>query len=290
MTWTILALLRWTTDYFAQRGVSEPRASAEVLLAHVLGTRRLDLYLRHDQPLTEAELARFKTLVQRRLTGEPTQYLTGHQEFWSLDLRVSPAVLIPRPETEVLLETVLDLIRRPDSPPVRWVLDLGTGSGALALALARELPEARVVAVDISPEALLLARQNARRHHVEPRLHLVRGDLCGPLKPGPGFQVIVSNPPYIPTADLPSLPPEIRDYEPRLALDGGPDGLAVLRRLAAQVHLHLAPGGLVALEVGLGQAPAVQALLAATAAYAATGCRPDYAGVDRVVWARRSGT
>ncbi len=286
MTWTILTLLRWTTDYFAARGVSEPRASAEVLLAHVLGLSRLDLYLRHDQPVAEAELGRFKALIKRRAAGEPTQYLTGRQEFWSLELRVSPAVLIPRPETEVVVETVLECARKPDFPAVQRVLDLGTGSGALAVALATEFPEARVTALDLAPEALALARENARRLGVQARLAGIRGDLWAPLKPGPHFQIIVSNPPYIPTAELERLPPEIRDHEPRLALDGGADGLATIRRLTADAHHYLAPGGLLALEVGEGQAAATQALLTATGAYAETGSRPDYAGIDRVVWGR----
>ncbi|MBW1916504.1 MAG: peptide chain release factor N(5)-glutamine methyltransferase [Deltaproteobacteria bacterium] len=286
--WTIMELLCWTTSYFHHKGISEPRASAEVLLAHCLGRGRLALYLQHDQPLSTAELANFKELIRRRLAGEPTQYITGHQEFWSLDFLVNPAVLIPRPETEILIDTVLKQVQQPDFPLAQGpLLDLGTGSGVLAIVLARELPVARFVALDLSAAALAVAQENARRHQVVERIGFIRGDLFQPLAPRPTFSVIISNPPYVPTREWQHLPREIRHYEPRAALDGGPDGLAVIRRLVSEAHQYLIPGGLLALEVGQGQASAVLDLLLQQGAYAPAETRYDYQKIQRVVFARR---
>jgi len=286
--WTILRVLRWAQNYLQQKGISEPRAAAGVLLAHCLQCTRLELYLRYDKPLTTAELDCYKRLLRRRLAHEPTQYITGHQEFWSLDFLVNPAVLIPRPETELIIEAVLKYAADlPDGPGNRRLLDVGTGSGVLAVVLAKEFPQAQVVALDQSAAALALARENSRRHEVQDRVTLVQGDLLTPLAPEPCFDIIVSNPPYIPTREWEQLPPDIKDYEPRLALDGGPDGLAVIRRLVAEVHQLLRPGGLVALEVGQGQAEAVAQLLAQTQAYAPARILPDYQRIGRVVTARR---
>lgn len=288
-TWTILRLLQWATGYFQAKGVSEPRASAEVLLAHGLGMSRLDLYLRYDQPLTAEELALYKTFIKRRLQGEPTQYITGHQEFWSLDFLVSPAALIPRPETEILVEAILQQIRQPDFLPTGLrLLDLGTGSGILAIVLAWELPESRVVALDISRAALNLARENARRHQLLPRIDFVQGNLWQPLASHPQFAVIMSNPPYIPHADLTQLPQEIREFEPRLALDGGGDGLEIIRTLVAQAHRYLVPGGLLALEIGNAQSEEVLNIIGGHGAYRDQMSRQDYQGIARVVLARKA--
>ena len=257
-------------------------------MAHCLGRGRLALYLQHDQPLSTAELANFKELIRRRLAGEPTQYITGHQEFWSLDFLVNPAVLIPRPETEILIDTVLKQVQQPDFPLAQGpLLDLGTGSGVLAIVLARELPVARFVALDLSAAALAVAQENARRHQVVERIGFIRGDLFQPLAPRPSFSVIISNPPYVPTREWQHLPREIRHYEPRAALDGGPDGLAVIRRLVSEAHQYLIPGGLLALEVGQGQASAVLDLLLQQGAYAPAETRYDYQKIQRVVFARR---
>ncbi|MDD3581185.1 MAG: peptide chain release factor N(5)-glutamine methyltransferase [Desulfobacca sp.] len=289
VVWTILELLRWTTDYFKAKGVSEPRAAAQVLLAHCLGLERIELYLQYNKPLTAEELASFKTLIRRRLTGEPTQYITGHQEFWSLDFLVTPAALIPRPETEILIEAVLEQVQQPDSPLAKGpVLDVGTGSGVLAVVLARTLPDPWVVALDLSATALALAQENARRLGAADRISFVQGDLSQPLAPGPTFALIVSNPPYVPTGDWQRLPRETRDFEPRAALDGGPDGLAVIRRLISTAHQYLLPGGLLALEMGQGQAEAVLDLIAQQAAYGPAQLRRDYQQIQRVVLVRRS--
>lgn len=296
--WTIGSLLRWTTRYFQDKGVSEPRASAEVLLAHVLNLGRLDLYLRHDQPLAPEELARYKALIRRRRQGEPVAYLTGHKEFWSLDFLVTPAVLIPRPETEVLVEAVLEVFRKRQAPALApeapfsnsrktLALEVGVGSGAVVVALARELPELIWVAVDLSEAALRVARENARRHQVTARVHFYRGDLLSGLKPAPGFVLLVANLPYVSQKEWEALPREIRDYEPREALLAGEDGLDLLRPLVREAHQYLLPGGWLALEVGAGQDKAVRDLLADTGNYQEIKTIPDYQGLPRVIRARR---
>jgi release factor glutamine methyltransferase len=299
--WTILEILRWTADYFRDKGVSEPRASAEVLLAHVLGLSRLDLYLRYDQPLAPEELARFKALMVRRREGEPVAYLTGHKEFWTLDFQVAPGVLIPRPETEILVSAALEAAReenigaglKPDPETGRggqarlWGIEIGVGSGAVVVALAKELPQLDWLALDLSAAALMVARDNARRHGVGGRLHFVRGDLLSGLKPVPRFALMVANLPYVPRAAWEQLPKDIKDFEPREALLGGEDGLDLIRLLVRQAQHYLPPGGRLALEVGAGQAGPVLELLQATKAYEQLESLQDYHGVQRVVRGRR---
>jgi release factor glutamine methyltransferase len=302
-TWTILQILRWTTDYFGEKGVSEPRASAEVLLAHVLALSRLDLYLRYDQPLSPEELARFKALVVRRRAGEPVAYLTGHREFWSLDFRVGPGVLIPRPETEVLVQAALEMAgelgigkqapgapasleNQPETGPL-WGLEIGVGSGAVVVALARELPSMRWVALDLSTAALEVARDNARCHGVAERLRFLRADLLSAFKPCGHFTLVVANLPYVPRGDWEQLPKDIKDYEPEEALLAGADGLDLIRPLVRQAHRYLQPGGWLALEVGDGQAGPVLGLLEETQAYDRFEAVQDYHGVARVVRSRR---
>ena len=287
-TWTILTVLQWAQQYLQAKGVSEPRAGAEVLLSHCLHCSRLDLYLRHDQPLADDELSCYKQGLKRRLAQEPTQYITGQQEFWSLNFAVGPSVLIPRPETELLVEAVLKHFARSESGGVKpRLLDIGTGSGILAVTLATELPEAQFVAVDRSWEALKVARENARRHKVEEKINWVSADLVAALAPKALFEVIVANPPYVPTADWEQLPLEIKEYEPQLALDGGPDGLEVIRSLIRAVPPLLKPDGLLALEVGQGQATAVQQLLEQSGSFTPPEIIPDYQRIGRVVLARR---
>ncbi len=356
-TWTILETLRWTTEYFRDKGVSEPRASAEVLLAHVLQVSRLDLYLRYDQPLAPEELARFKALVVRRREGEPVAYLTGHKEFWSLTFRVTPAVLIPRPETEVLVAAALEAAKdfgvdeygeggqgpvaqasrlweppgpSPIPPPPTpyekdtvgaglkpaptkigksleakepapkptliegqtkneppWGLELGVGSGAVVVALAKELPRMHWAALDLSAAALEVARENARRHGVAERISFLRADLLSALKPGERFALVVANLPYVPQAQWEQLPKDIKDYEPREALRAGEDGLSLIRPLARQAHRYLRAGGWLALEVGDGQAGQVLEFLKETQAYDRLETIPDYQGIARVVRGRR---
>ena len=307
-SWTILATLRWTTDYFRTKGVSEPRAAAEVLLAHTLSVSRLDLYLRYDQPLNPEELARFKALMVRRREGEPVAYLTGHREFWSLDIQVTPAVLIPRPETETLVAAALEAgrfyeekelrsggqvedqpkteNRKPKTSPL-WGLEVGVGSGAVVIALAKELPSMSWVGVDLSGAALTVARANARRHAVLHRVHLLRSDLLAALKPTAAFTLLVANLPYVPRAQWERLPREIKAFEPPGALLGGNDGLDLIRPLIRQAPRYVMGGGWLLLEVGDRQAPQVAALVAETGAYDRIETIKDFSGIERVVRARR---
>jgi release factor glutamine methyltransferase len=314
--WTILELLRWTTDYFRDKGVSEPRASAEVLLAHTLGVSRLDLYLRYDQPLNPDELARFKALVVQRREGAPVAYLTGHREFWSLDFQVTPEVLIPRPETETLVAAAVEAAKdnvgaglkpapagEPDQsrgqeqkPPCFetdtknesfWGLEIGVGSGAVIVALAKELPEIHWIGVDTSAAALGVARDNTRRHGVIERIHLLQSDLLSTFKPQASFDLLVANLPYVPQPEWEQLPRDIKDFEPRLALLGGKDGLDLIRPIVRQAHQYIKAGGWVLLEVGNRQAEQVAALFAEIRAYDRVEKIKDFSGIDRVVRARR---
>lgn len=281
-SWTVLKLLQWTTDYFQRNNVSEPRTSAEVLLAHVLAEDRLFLYLNYDRPMETNELAAYRACIKRRLGGEPNQYITGIQEFWSLPLRVSPDVLIPRPETEVLVEAVLEFLDK-DGSNVD-ILDLGTGSGAIAIALARELPAARIMATDLSLAALRLAQENAELHDVDARILFVRGDMFA-ATPGASqkFRVVVTNPPYVSHAEILELPREIRDFEPRHALDGGPDGLAAIRHIVAAAPTVLSQAGGLFMEMGAGQAESVSGLVLESHEYRSFHIRKDYSGLDRVL-------
>jgi release factor glutamine methyltransferase len=281
---TVLSLLRRAADHLKNHHVSEPRASAELLLGHVLGLDRLSLYLNADRPLEAEELEGFSRCLKRRLLREPVQYITGTQEFWSLALTVTPDVLIPRPETELLVEALLDFARKTGAEQMR-LMDVGTGSGAIAIAAARELPKAVVVAGDLSLAALRLARDNARRHQVSQRMHFLCTDLfCGLRRSL--FDVVVTNPPYVKSSDFPLLPPEIRDYEPRHALDGGEDGLQTIRVLINQAPDFLRSGGILALEMGAGQADAVGALISRTDRYRGEHILKDYSAIDRVLIAQ----
>jgi release factor glutamine methyltransferase len=273
--WTVLKLLQWTADYFRDKGIESPRLDAELLLSATLEMDRVALYVNFERPLIADELARYREKVRRRADREPLQYILGETEFWSLPFSVNPAVLIPRADTEVLVEEALKRIDGCSS-----VLDVGTGSGAIAVALAHEKPEIKVTALDCSEDALEVARGNARRNGVVERVACLAGDLNS-LPPGP-FDMIVSNPPYIPSRDWEQLMPEVRDHEPRLALDGGDDGLEAYRRIAVQAVQLLTPGGWLLVEVGIGQAAVVGALFKA-AGLTEVGQRDDYAGIPRVV-------
>ena len=273
--WRPLDLVDWTRQYFAEHGVPQPRLDAEVLLAHVIGCKRIDLYANFEQPVEAAERERYRELVRARATERvPTAYLIGTREFWSLDIEVTRDVLIPRPETELLVQTVAALA------PAR-VAEIGVGSGAVLAALARELPDAELVGVDCGAEALEVARRNLERLGAAERTSLLLGDLTEPL--AGTFDVVASNPPYVPTDVLATLEPELA-HEPALALDGGPDGLDVVRRLVAAAP-ELVPGGFLALEIGDGQAEPVAAL-ANEAGAKEVRVHEDLAGVPRVIVAR----
>lgn len=285
--WTILRLVLWSAAYLKEKGVEQGRLDAEHLLAHALGTGRLQLYLQHERPVAEDELARYKPLLRRRAAREPLQYILGRTPFREIDLGIDPRALVPRPETEVLVDVVLEWARgRAGTEPTLSAADVGTGSGCIALSLAREGPFRRVVATDASPAALELAGENARRLGLEGRVELRSGNLLEPLA-GEHFDALVSNPPYVARGERTALPPEVREWEPEEALFGGADGLEVIRRLVGGAADHLAPGGLLALEVGLGQSGAVTGLLDATGAFESTGVRRDLTGRPRIVTARR---
>ena len=292
--WTVLRILRWTREFFARRGVATPRLDAEVLLASVLGVERIQLYVQYDRPLDPEERERMRVLVRRRGRGEPVQYLVGSQEFWSISFRVRPGVLIPRPDTEVLVEEALAEIRRDGAQhgaPLR-LADVGTGSGCVAVALATELPTAVVYAGDVEDVPLELAAANAAAAGVAERVRVLRAEGLLPLVAAAEepLHLVVSNPPYIPTGELPGLMTEVRDFEPVNALVAGPDGLAVIRPLVAAAARpgSLVSGGALALEVaGAAQAETVRHLLEA-AGFEAVRVRDDYAGIPRVVVGRRA--
>ncbi|MFO7785673.1 MAG: peptide chain release factor N(5)-glutamine methyltransferase [Thermodesulfobacteriota bacterium] len=285
-SWTIKGILEVTTAYLEQKGVPGPRLDAEVLLAHLLDCRRLDLYLRFDQPLSEEEVAGYRDLVRRRAGREPLQYIRGRQEFWSLDFEVASGVLIPRPETEVLVEQAMALFNGGAIPgkEAPKVLDLGTGSGILAVCVAREISGARIWASDTSLYALALARKNARTHGVENRISFVRGDLLAPFREGgTGFDLIVSNPPYVDSEELNRLGPEVRDYEPRQALDGGPGGMEVVKRILRDAPAFLSPGGRLLLEMDPRQMDEAFKTAEALGAYDNPESIPDYTRRPRVI-------
>lgn len=282
--WTILRVLEWTTDYFRRKAIEQPRSNAEVLLAHVLGRDRLQLYLTYDQPLAPGELAQYREAIRRRAAREPTQYITGRKEFWSMELEVTPSVLIPRPETELLVEKALELLKG----STKHVLDLGTGSGAIAIALARECPLLRIVATDRSREALQVARRNALRHQLAHRISFVAGDLFSCFSPSrPTFDVIVSNPPYLSDSDYDQLAPEVRDHEPKGALWGGEDGLAAIRLILAGAFSHLGEGGSLLLEIGAGQSERIQNMPELDFTDKMVELYRDYSGVERILHIRR---
>ncbi|MBN1919246.1 MAG: peptide chain release factor N(5)-glutamine methyltransferase [Verrucomicrobia bacterium] len=285
----LLEILRLAERYLADGGVARPRLEAEHLLAHTLGRSRLDLYLEFDRPLDEAELAPFRELLRRRRQRVPCQYLIGETEFYGLPFTVDARVLVPRPETEHLVDAALERLKgaATDSEPL--VYDVGTGSGCIAVAIAHGEPRCRVVASDASAAALEVARANAGRNGVAGRITFLEGALFGPhIESGvETADVIASNPPYIAHTEWDELPDEVRLHEPRQALDGGPDGLDVIRALIAGAPDRLKPGGWLLLEVGYTQAEAVRELMARTDALNEIGTRRDYAGIERVVMGKR---
>jgi release factor glutamine methyltransferase len=280
-TWTILKVLQWTTGYFSRHGIEQPRANAEVLLAHVLQKTRIELYLHYDQPLTSPELASYRQAIQRRVAREPTQYITQKQEFWSLEFEVNASVLIPRPETELMVQLALDFL----GSNGKRVLDLGTGSGVIAVALAKECTSAQIFATDASLPALQVARRNATRHKVSNRVHFLAIDLFAGFKPGSTlFDLIVSNPPYIGEDELPMLAPEIADYEPRVALrGGGAKGLDIIRKIIQHAPRYLNPAGVLMLEIGCGQAEILEAELVHNRDFEDFTITKDYSQIPRIL-------
>ncbi|MBF0162894.1 MAG: peptide chain release factor N(5)-glutamine methyltransferase [Magnetococcales bacterium] len=257
-TWTIRTLLAWSTPWLGQRGIDSPRLDGELLLAKALGLRRIDLFLDPHRPLTPTELGAFKALIVRRAAREPVAHILGMREFWGIEFESSGAALIPRPETELLVETVL--AHFPDRSTPLAILEPCVGSGALLCALLKEYPQAEGVGSDLSAEALALARCNVERCGHAARVTLVEGDLDASVAEEREFDVVVVNPPYIASGELEGLQPEVRDWEPRLALDGGADGLVLLKRLPALFRRRMRSGGVAVTEIGYDQGEAVVAL------------------------------
>jgi release factor glutamine methyltransferase len=280
-TWTVRRLLEWTEDFLRKKSVESPRLEAQILLAHALGCTRIELYVRHDEEPAESQRQAFREMIKKRAEGMPVAYLVGFREFFSLPFAVSPAVLIPRPETETLVMEALRILKPLDSPRV---LDLGTGSGCIAITIAKQHKTASLAAIDVSTAALEIAAGNAKRHGVSERVLFREGDRFAPVE-GDVFDLIVSNPPYIAHDEFASLDPGVRDFEPRSALDGGSDGLEFYRHIAANAPRFLKPGGTVLVEIGMTQEPAVRALLAGHLEVGKT--YKDAGGRPRVVAAKK---
>ncbi|MEY4510015.1 MAG: hypothetical protein RLZZ450_2137 [Pseudomonadota bacterium] len=284
--WTVRRIVAWMQADFERRGIDTPRLDADLLVAHALGVKRLTLFLDPDRPLIEAELTTIRALVERRRAREPIAYILGEREFYGRSFVVTRDVLIPRPDTETLVDTALTFLR--EGSVAGPVVDLCTGSGAVALTLAAECTDRALVATDVSVAALAIARQNADKLGLAERVSLREGDLFAALASDERFACITINPPYIGAHELPTLDADVRDYEPTLALDAGDDALSFYRRIAAQAGGHLVPGGALMVEVGFGQADAVRALFA-EAGLGELGAVRDLGGIERVVTGKLAG-
>jgi len=293
--WTIIKLLKWTTSYFKSHDIDSPRSTAEILLAHILKLKRIDLYLRYDQPLYLNELSKFKVLIKRRIEREPVAYIVGVKEFWSMDFAVTKDVLIPRPETECLVEAALSLLPEDKSSDVKSapksILELGTGSGAVILAIAFMGPKHIYFASDRSVEAVKLAAQNSKRHDLDTTVSFFCADWLMSLNRGKKcFDMIISNPPYIPTRTIGHLMPEIYKYEPISALDGDKDGLFCLRHIINTAHGYLNRNGSLLLEIGHDQKNDVRSIIDQCGNYEHVVFTKDYSGYDRVVRMKKKKT
>jgi release factor glutamine methyltransferase len=287
---TILELLNWSTTYLREHDIEKPRLNAELLLARSLNLSREGLYTHLQDPSREEEKEKFERLIKKRLSGEPLQYLLGHQEFWSVDFKVDPRVLIPRPETELLVEQSLSILSENLLRRTPHVLDIGTGSGAIAISLAKERRDLFIVATDISGEALLLARENAMSSGVLHQITFVKGDLFGPfrrLRKKEPFDLIVSNPPYIHRLEIQNLAREIKDHEPFVALDGGEDGMDFFRGIISRAPSYLRKGGWLLLEVGEDQGEKAAGLMEQEGFFSRPERIKDFSGIERVVKAQK---
>lgn len=282
--WTIGRLLSWTAEFLGQHGSESPQLDAQLLLAHARQCRRIELFTSYHEVASDEERSHFRELVRQRAAGTPVAYLTGTREFYALEFHVTPDVLIPRPETEFVILALLDLVKtRPDQSQPLAIADVGTGSGILAACAARHVPQSRVWAIDISPRALEVARENCQRHAVADRVQLCEGDLLTSVAADVRFDYVLSNPPYVSEREYAGLPRDIRDYEPRQALLAGPTGVEVIDRLVPQAAERLCPGGWLLMEVSPMIAEAVHALIVRDGRYEASSTVPDLAGHPRVI-------
>ena len=287
--WTIQKLLNWTTEYLTQKKVDSPRLSAELLLSNVLGLKRIELYTQYNRVVEEEHLAKLRELVRRAGQHEPVAYLVGRAEFYSIEFEVTPDCLIPRPETELLVQRAIELLRQRTGP--HQVCDLCTGCGVIAVAIAKNVPDAKVIATDLSETALGVAAKNVKKHGLDERVELLCGDLFEPLIPQldmAPFDLIVCNPPYVSAAEYEKLEKNVKDYEPRTALYGGEDGLELYRRIAEQVGRFLDSDGALLLEIGYEQGSAVRELLGRTGLFETIKVDKDLSGHDRIVTAQRA--
>lgn len=289
--WTIGRLLNWTNDFLREKGAESPRLDAEVLLAHVRGCKRIELYTAFEEPASDELRQRFRELVKQRAAGKPVAYLVGQREFFSLPFEVTPDVLIPRPETELLVVRALDLAKQvplSERQDGIQLADIGTGSGILAVTFAKRVPTSYATAIDVSAAALAIARRNAARHGVANRIEFVEGDLFAALPVERRFDLVVSNPPYVTSAEMGTLAGDVRGYEPALALDGGAEGTDVIERLIAQAPQRLTQAGWLLIEISPTIVGRVEALLEAASNLERRPTQKDLAGLPRVVQAQRA--
>jgi release factor glutamine methyltransferase len=306
-TWTIQKLLNWIAAYFTEKGIDGPRLSAELLLSHVLSLKRIELYTLFDKPVDQQQLHTLHALTKRAGQDEPVAYLTGKTEFYSIELDITPDCLIPRPETELLVERAIEFLRaraaegpgigdalesgrlcNNSGAPAQFVCDLCTGSGCIAVAIAKNFPGARIIATDISAAALEVAASNVEKHQLKERISLLQGDLFDPLirqLDTTGFDLIVCNPPYVSAAEFEALDRNVKDYEPKVALFAGDDGLDIYRRIIEKADFFLKPAAALMLEIGYAQGPALRDLLERTNTFAEINIEKDFHNNDRVVTA-----
>ena len=288
---TVLEILNGSTDYLKKHQIENPRLNAELLVAHSMDLSREALYIHLHRQLLKEEKEKLESLMKRRISGEPLQYIIGHQEFWSIDFKVDPRVLIPRPETELLVEQSLLILLKTLSKKRPSVLEIGTGSGAIAIALAKEERDLFLMATDISREALVLAKENAKSAGLSDQIKFINGDLFSPFRLFKGrepFDMILSNPPYIPCPEIPKLAREVRDYEPIIALHGGEDGLEFYRNITSQAPFYLQQGGWLLLEVGQDQGNKVSEMIEKGGCFKGVELIQDLSGIQRVVKAQKS--
>jgi len=282
--WTIKKLLDWMTGHFTDKKIDSPRLTAELLLSHILNMQRIELYMNFDKEVAKPNLDKLRDLVKRCLNNEPVQYLTERTEFYSISLKVSPACLIPRPETELLVERAIEFLRTRTG--TQYVCDLCTGSGCIGVAIAKNYPEVKIIATDICDNALKIAADNIAKYNLTEKIHLLQGDLFKPIIDQldvKEFDLIACNPPYISHPEMEKLEPNVKNHEPHLALNGGPDGLDIYRRIAAEVGTHLKKDGLLLLEIGYLQGPAVRQLLEDTKIFGDIKVEKDLSSNDRIV-------
>lgn len=285
--WTVRMVLDWTIEHLKKHGSESPRLDAEILLAHARNCQRIQLYTNYDTPLEPDERERMRELVKRRATLEPVAYLVGYREFFGLDFEVEPGVLIPRPDTETLVVSLLEAAEDIEATENLRILDLCTGSGCIGISVAANCQRATVTAVELDEAVAAVARRNAEKNNVDDRVKVLQGSLFEPLPGGAEFEIIASNPPYVTDAEMDELQPDVRLHEPHLALCGGADGLDIVRQILDQTPPRLVSGGVMLLEIANEQAEAVRNLYADTKAFEPAEIVKDLGGNSRVVWAKR---